>query len=289
MRGFYGFVAMIILSLSACSVVPERTLETRERVIVELSGASDEVYYLVGRDGRRYAASVNYNDKLHFRVNTQVSGSGCYFIANDDGDVFSKDPKFFALNKISGYQNLQSRYSYYQREIQAAKNTNRSHAIQMSRVISSLGQTRAYQNGSCERPRRKPYPPMPKVKCGTHAQCTEEGSAICFTRFVGSEGCSYALSEYKVPGLLSSPGCAALAAELAEEKYELGDAFVDAIHGVVDDIAREQMNSDSILSQAFGAVIYNEKTTRNNSAFIASYLLVHRGLCQWLGNILWRF
>ena len=104
-------------------------------------------------------------------------------------------------------------------------------------------------------PKQRRLPPEPYTKCNSYGECLEEGGAICYSRFIGVEGCGLALRELNVSGMLASPGCAAAAANIAGEKYDMDDAFVDLLHGVADDVGTNLVKSESWFDNVLGVVV----------------------------------
>ena len=118
-----------------------------------------------------------------------------------------------------------------------------------------IAENRAFVDGACILPEQRPIPQRPQTRCSSRQECEQEGAAICFTQYIGEKGCAMAFSELRMPGLLSSPSCAATAAKLAGEKYELGHAVVDAITGMIDDIGGNLRDSDDLGDNILGWVI----------------------------------
>ena len=132
-------------------------------------------------------------------------------------------------------------------QLRSSTDKNERYNRYLESTKNKLNRNRAFSDRSCHLPKEKLWPREPYTKCDSHNECLEEGGAICYSRFIGLEGCALALKELKVSGMLSSPGCAAAAAEIAGEKYDMDDAFVDFLHGVADDVGGELMKSDSFL------------------------------------------
>ena len=118
-----------------------------------------------------------------------------------------------------------------------------------------LSNNRAFVGQQCIRPEQRPLPIRPKTRCTSRQECLQDGASICFTRYLGESGCGVASSELGGPGILSRSDCAAAAARLAGEKYELGDAVVDAIMGIVDDEAADLQSNDSLSDNFLGFAI----------------------------------
>lgn len=118
-----------------------------------------------------------------------------------------------------------------------------------------LSANRAFDGRQCSRPEQRPVPRRPLTRCTDRNECTQDGAAICFTRYMGEKGCGAAFSQFRIPGILSGPGCGAAAARLAGDKYEMGDAVVDANLGAIEDAGASLRRSDGLGDQLLGTLI----------------------------------
>ena len=118
-----------------------------------------------------------------------------------------------------------------------------------------LAKNRAFVDERCIRPEQRPIPDRPATRCASRQECEQDGAAICFTQYLGEHGCRRASSEFEVPGLLSSPSCAAAAAKIAGDKYDLDEAVLDVIMGMIDDVGENLRQSDSLGDNILGFFI----------------------------------
>ena len=184
---------------------------------------------------------------------------------------------------------IEATYSLQRVNSELASSRRTDPRLLLASARERLSGNRAFSNQQCSRPVQRPIPRRPDTRCTSHQECLQEGAAICFTRYIGERGCGAALSEFRVPGLLSSPSCAATAAKLAGEKYEMGDAVVDAIVGAIEDAGANLRQSDSIFDNLFGLAIGAGAEVRRLSqarSCTDSFIRQHFGpLETWQSNV----
>ena len=124
--------------------------------------------------------------------------------------------------------------------------------LEYNSTLKKLKNNRAYRNKGCYLPPQRALPVEPKTACSDLKECREEGSLICYSKFLGAEGCTIAAKKYDIPGLLSAPACSAFVAEIAGDKYGMGDAVLDFFQGYIDDYADTQIKNGSFMNQVGG-------------------------------------
>lgn len=272
-----AFLIFLLSILSGCASVPRSAVQTSSGAEVTLSRPDDRMYLLVNESGRIVSRAYGDTATLRFDLPTEASAGQCFQIVRDDGRNIFSDQRF-SLPLAARYREFGE--ASQQSEAQARRWRADADRARQRRAQSNqqLRANRAYNGSTCALPSPRNLPPIPDTRCTSEAECTEEGAAICFTRFLGLEGCSLALKEVNVSSFLANPSCAAVAAQLAGEKYEMDDAFVDFIHGVVDDVADELIQSDSLLDQiiatgikaaSLGVKLNNARTCTQN--FVQTY------------------
>lgn len=244
---------ILILLLSGCAVKPVSSIQTKDSLIISLSGSDKNRYRLVDQRGGIVSTVTGANSQLSFRVPKNTNLNQCFAVIDKDGKPLTDHRyKFSLINEfrtVSGYKRQldSERDGYIKNLDQNRKN--------LDKTIAQLDRNRAFADRRCHLPKQRSLPPEPYTKCSSYSECLEEGAAICYSRFIGVEGCGLALRELNVSGMLASPGCAAVAANLAGEKYNMDDAFVDLLHGVADDMGTNLVKSDSWFNNALGVFV----------------------------------
>jgi hypothetical protein len=175
---------------------------------------------------------------------------------NQKGKSLLKKPESFSPSVRDKHLALNRQYAEARARYEENKKAQDDARSRIDQVRSSLSGNRAWASASCSVPYQRQYPPKPATRCDSRDECLQEAGAMCFTRFLGAEGCGLAASELRVSGILASPACGAIAAQLAEQEYGLGEAFVDAIHGAVDDWARGKVEQGGFWNTLVGVVGY---------------------------------
>lgn len=251
---FYS-VLIILLFLTGCAVTPTKTTHTSNELKVYLSRADNSVYSLVDERGKAISRSNGNGQVLRFEIPKQVNLNQCFSVTNGKRENVYGSKKI-ALPLANEFGKVRLLKAKIESRINDTRSSDKFYQRQFGDVSSSLKSSRAYKNGRCSLPPQRLLPREPYTRCESHAVCKEEGSAICYSRFFKSEGCAIALREVgNVSGILASPSCSASVAALAGEKYDLGDAIVDALHGAVDDYAAEQLESDSVWANIWGGLV----------------------------------
>jgi len=244
-------IMLVIISiLSGCAVKPTNSIQTNKSLVVSLSGTDKKEYRLVNRYGKVVSRDTGEDKKLKFDIPYKADVNQCYSVLNEKGKYLSDD--LYRLSLVNEYRAIDGYKTKLEKLLKNSTEKNESYTSYFENTKNKLERNRAFSDRRCHLPKERPWPREPYSKCGTYDKCLEEGGAICYSRFIGLEGCAFALKELNVSGMLSSPGCAAAAAEIAGEKYDMDDAFVDFLHGVADDVGGELMRSESLLDNILG-------------------------------------
>lgn len=223
---------------------------------IDAPRSNGRLYNLYDSGGAFAALTTSNNGKIRFRLPPGDFLRDCAVVTDAKGvPLFGSGADAIYLGPRSEHQAAWRQREAILAEADDSSSVDRAAQGELDSLQSQLYANRAHVGGSCARPQPRALPPQPVVRCGSRNECQQEGAAICFTRYLGAKGCGAALNRYKVPGLLSSPGCAAAAAELAGDKYGFDDAFVDALHGIAADLSTELMKSDSTADQIAGFII----------------------------------
>lgn len=239
--------------LSGCVVKPIKSIQTNERLVISLSSSDKDEYKLINQYGRVIARDSGEDKELSFRIPYSANLNQCYSISNSKGKHLSDN--LYRLSLVNEYRTIDKYKNNLEKHLKNLSDNNKLYNRYFESTKNKLNRNRAFSNRSCHVPKERPWPRKPYTKCNSDTECLEEGGAICYSRFMGLEGCSLALKELNVAGMLSSPGCAAAAAEIAGEKYDMDDAFVDFLHGVTDDAGRGLMKSDSVWDNLLGIFV----------------------------------
>ena len=242
--------------ISGCAVKPISTNHSFSNLQIQLSKNDKSDYLLIDSENNVVSKANGNNGVLDFSIPIDANTSQCFYILNKKKEepIF-KDTPYFWLPLSDQYKIL-----YYKKKnleveeneiIRKINNYQRSYEDELVR----LKKNRAFSNDRCVLPSMKTFPDEPYTICKDEVECYEEGAAICYSRFFGTEGCGIALHEYNMPGLLSSPLCSAIAADLAGEKYNMDDAIVDFLHGLADDYSDSLLKSESIWENLWGLVV----------------------------------
>jgi hypothetical protein len=247
------FLIVAILVFSGCAVRPVATIQTNDSLRIALSGAKKGSFKMLDSTGNLIAEDGGEDGELEFRVPGSKNVRGCVYIEDENGKKLGKEKyELFLIDKfrqvdgrkknLENVHDIKSKqYSVLDKNYQDIKIRMEGHA--------------AFSDGRCHLPESRPLPPEPVTRCSSYDECLEEGAAICYSRFIGAEGCALALKEVKVSGLLASPSCAAIAAKIAGDKYDMGDAVIDVIRGAADDYSDRLINSNSWLDKIGGVLV----------------------------------
>lgn len=241
--------------LAACAAPVKQGTYTYNTLELEFPRNDPGPYSLSNTGGGFIANSTAGYGKLSFTLPVDRPIAACVMVTDRAGRTVLENRTAIHLPMRLEYQDLLRRRQSLLLEQKSAFSNAESIRSQRDAENAKLQSNRAYSAGKCLQPAPLPLPPKPIAKCGSQRECLQDGAAICFSRYLGTKGCGIAMSEFKIPGLLSSPGCAAAAAKLAGEKYDLGNAFVDALHGLAEDTARDLMKSRNAGDVILGAVI----------------------------------
>ena len=246
-------VLILIVFLSGCAVKPVTSIQSKDSLVISLSSSDKDRYRLVDQRGKTVTTASGKSAKLSFRVPDNANLNQCFAVVDGKGKRLSDDRyKFSLINEyraVARYtRTLDAEREAYLKKLDQDKN-------RLDNTIAQLDRNRAFSDRRCHLPKQRRLPPEPYTKCNSYGECLEEGGAICYSRFIGVEGCGLALRELNVSGMLASPGCAAAAANIAGEKYGMDDAFVDLLHGVADDVGTNLVKSDSWFDNVLGVVV----------------------------------
>lgn len=277
------------MCVSGCAVTPGTPIQSTNKLVIPLSGSDSKVYRLVDRTGAVVSRSLGNRNKLDFLIKENLNLNQCFRILNEKGKNIYEGNSAFALPRLLEYRQSATIVE----EIIAARNEEvrgqDGAKFLYSQTRDLLENNRAFKDRRCYLPAERKLPPRPWTKCTSRSQCLEEGGAICYSRFLGTEGCAIALRQLNVAGMLSSPGCAAAAANLAGEKYDMDDAFVDFLHGAVDDVGTGMMEGESLLGNFLGLVLVGgnyvvkvEKAEQCTSRFVQKH---YGPLSRWHGAV----
>ncbi len=243
-----------VLLLSGCAAT-KFTEGTQSVSQLELRHGSTSGHYLLIDSNNQVVSSAEANSSvLIFSLSRDDRLDNCVAVV-DSKSKPATDTPFIFISLHSVYQELVAERGSLAAGIGEAHNRSMALRQQSQSVRAELAANRAYSNQSCVLPAMAPVPPPPALKCNNPDECRQEGAAICYTHFIGTQGCGIALDRLGIPGILSSPGCSMLAASLAHEKYDLGDAFFAMVVGAVDDKASEMMKSKDVGDQVVGAAV----------------------------------
>ena len=250
------WLIFFIVLLSGCATKPVSTFHTYKTLQIQLSQTDESIYALIDGANHQISQSTGKDGTLNFSIPMGANDTGgCFYIINQEGkSLFEKDP-YFSLPLLTEYKKNYSSKSYLENQLNELAHNEKKYRNNYETAWKRLKQNRAFKNNTCYTPEQKQLPQEPYTKCETETECREEGGAICFSRFLGTEGCDVALKELGMSGLLSSPTCGFTASKLANEKYDMGDAIGDVLHGLVDVIAEEKGKSDSLWDNFIGAVL----------------------------------
>ncbi len=227
---------------------------------------------------------------MQFRVSTQADLSTCLQVVNSKGKNFFEDNLSFTLPLIAEYKEIDRLQYHLSVETDRHEYANLAYSFNnLDNELRELKSNEAFNGRSCVVRPHRPLPREPDTVCSSEQECNEEGAAICYSRFLGTEGCGLASREFNIPGLLSSPTCSAIAAELAGEKYGLPEAFIDLIHGLVDDYAEQNLRSDSLWHNLLGTIAlgtnYAWKFNRTNQCVVDFTNQFYGVKMRWLQQI----
>lgn len=247
------FFVFLLIS-SACSVQPKNITEYYDHIEVTLEKNSSKTMNLVAEDGEYISSAKPNGNTVRLNVPENIDHDQCFSIANHKGKPFS-DFSSLQLTLPMEYKELSDQLKIVVAEITRAENRRDKNNEIASNKIQELNSNRAFNGYSCSTPAQRQLPARPNVACDSENECISEGAAICYSRFIGTEGCALAAREHNIAGILSSPSCSLIAANLAGEKYGLDSAIVDALHGVADDWTISLLKEESLMSKAFGLFV----------------------------------
>lgn len=250
----YLMTPMVALFLlSGCALKPVASTQTSNNLIISLSGASNNAFFLVDKNGAKLAKDDAKDQQLSFQIPSYTDTQSCVSVTDKEGKKLQD--KWYSLPLINKFRQVDIYKSHLEHRLTLQRQQHSVINKNFQNVKIKLEGHSAFSDRRCHLPTQKPIPPMPFTRCNSYNECLEEGGAICYSRFIGTEGCSLALKELNISGMLSSPGCSAVAARIAGDKYEMDDAFVDLLHGAADDVGSGLIKSDSWFDNAIGFLV----------------------------------
>ena len=267
---------ILAVSLSGCSIHPKSAVQTKDSLVISLSGSANNNYFLIDERGRIVSQDSAKDGELTFSIPANVDTKSCLLVQDQKGKKLTESS--YQITFIDQYRSLDNYKQFLEsavaRKVQEHADLNRN----FQDVKIRMEGHNAYSNRRCHLPDQREIPERPITRCGSYNECLEEGGAICFSRFIGSEGCSMALKEINISGMLASPACSATAARLAGDKYDMDDVFVDFLHGVADDAGGKLIKSESwfdktlgvlVIATNYGLKLENARNCTNN--FVQTY------------------
>lgn len=245
---------MSALILVGCATTVDTGSQSVNDVQLQISNGPDGVYRMVDLRNRLVASASKQSGRLVFNLPNGVYLESCVRVFDPKQTPLFAD-RWLSLTARTAHQNLYAERQKLSLASLEDDKLQRTLTDQYKQARARLASNRAFTANQCVRPAQLAIPSAPKVKCTDRAACQQEAAAICFSRYLGNKGCAKAFDALKMPGLLSSPACSAMAAQLAREKYDLSDAFVDAILGALDDSGRQLRQSSDKGDVALGVVI----------------------------------
>jgi hypothetical protein len=243
---------LLVLFLTGCATTVSEGWGTANGIELSVSSSETRNFYLI--DGRQAISSAQARGgKIAFALPTNRNIGSCLAVIDQTGKSVLPNRSLLKPSVRVEFQNATSALQAASRELDAAIAADPSSRIDAAE--RRLRGNRAFVAQSCERPAQRPIPARPSVRCSSERECQQEGAAICYTRYIGEKGCGKAMSDLGISGILSSPGCAAAAARLARDKYDLNDAFIDALVGAISDAGRNLRRSDDWADNLFGVLI----------------------------------
>jgi len=258
------FIKLLLLvpfciSFSGCATRVLQIQETYHEVRVTLDSSNKELYYLYNQQGKIVSYAKSKSGKIIFELPEIQTQKTCLYIAD------KKKKKLEVKNSSAGSFEVKLAPFHYElkKTLKKAKNNINKANKKLEDIKNSLKYTqrklsrnRAKKGNSCILPATRSIPSRPDIPCGSRDECYKDATQICFAIAFGSEGCSMALSEEGVPGVIANPSCGAIAAKLAEEKYSFDDVIIDAVRGSVDDLADSMMKEEEDwFTKMFGVVL----------------------------------
>lgn len=271
----FASVLVTVLALGGCATVASSGWSSVDALDLDYPRADGQAFFLYDGGRQPTARAVAHQGRIHFSLPADRVIGQCATVTDQDG-------RSILAGKRQVQLALRARYQAEQAQRQALVADARTAAGDIDRTRQALSATEArlaanpaHDVGACQRLAAGPLPPRPTPNCGSPDNCRADGAAICFTRYLGLRGCSEALARYGIPGLLSSPSCAASAARLANEKYDFDQAFIDALHGALSDAGRELSQSPDFgdrmmgtMVAAFGQVTLMQSAVTCTDAFV---------------------
>lgn len=242
-----------LLMLSGCATRIESGTNTVWSLDLRVSHADGSTLYLKNSSNTPISSAVVKKEDASFVLDKKYIES-CVTVTDEKGKSIVGDDRTLYLGVRLDFEKSSRRFQQATAELQ--RHDEESETLRRNAVAAELRLVgnESYRSGSCARREPTALPAKPRLRCSGSNECRQDGAAICYTRFLGTMGCEKALEQVRIPGLLSSPGCAATAARLAGEKYEMGDAVRDGLLGMLNDTAQKLRNSDSVMAQLLGYV-----------------------------------
>ena len=243
-------------SLIGCAAIAKRGIQTYDRVELELDRPESERFHLVDARGRRIAQSGASSGTISFAVEGRALPAGCYAVLTDRGRSPVPGSRRISVDLPARHGEAVDARRAATVDAERIRAERQGYVRELDHLAATVRENPAYASGSCRVPGALPFPAEPFAPCRSRSEFLKEGAAICYVQLFGAEGCGMAFSKYGVPSAITSPACGAAVAKLANEKYGLGDALLDAIQGAIDDHAAELWGSGSTGDQLGGAFLY---------------------------------
>jgi hypothetical protein len=182
-----------VLLLSGCAAT-KFTEGTQSVSQLELRHGSSSGHYLLIDTNRQVISSAEANSSgLNFNLPRNYRLDNCVAVV-DSKFKPATDTPFIFISSHSVYQELVEERASLSSGIGENRNRSMSLRQQSQSIQTELASNRAYSNQSCLLPATAPVPPPPALKCNSPGECNQEGAAICYTHFIGTQGCGVAFS-----------------------------------------------------------------------------------------------
>lgn len=197
------FILAVFLVISGCAAQPKDALMRYDRIEVDLDKNSTKSLSLVGERSGEIAKAAPDGKKVELLIPKNADLDQCFSVADRKGKPFDK-LRSIELSLPLEYQLLLNRYTSLKSEIDQSKSIQRKNSKIASKAHRDLNSNSAFDGTYCVKPPAPVLPAKPRVACDSRDECVSEGSAICYSRFIGVEGCAIAAREVNVKGILAS-------------------------------------------------------------------------------------
>src|SRR5882757_5807224 len=180
-----------VLLLSGCAAT-KFTDGTQSVSQLELRHGSTRGRYLLIDTNHQVIATADANSSgMTFNLPKNYRLDNCVAVVDSKFKPETYTP-FIFISLHSVYQALVEERGTMSSGVAAARNRSLSARQESQSVRAGLASNRAYSNESCVLPASAPVPAPPALKCSSESECRQEGAGICYTRFIGTQGCSIA-------------------------------------------------------------------------------------------------